>query len=142
MRRGFSLVDVTVSISVLSFIVYITSTSLLTLVPKYTLQKAVWEIQSRLYSARFTALFRSEKVRVRFTPGSYAVDRYNELRKEWEIEERHVLDGVLVEANNSPCFHPNGAVSNLASISIWNSWGKYKITVAITGRVKTVRVIN
>lgn len=52
----------------------------------------------------------------------------------------NILEGVNVEANNSPLFHPEGTVSNLASIYVFNSWGKYRITIAITGRIKTTPI--
>ena len=100
----------------------------------------VWEIHSRLHSARYKALTKGEKVRVKFSSKAYFVEVYDETQNEWEIGEKHTFEGVILEANNNPCFHPNGAVSNLASIYISNSWGKYKITIAITGRVKTVKV--
>lgn len=139
MRKGFSLVDVTLSVSVLAFIAYITASSFQALAPKYLLQRAVWEICSCLHSVRFTALSRGEKARVTFASSTYTIDIYDEDREEWEQREKHSLEGVSVEANNSPCFHPTGAVSNLASISVSNSWGIYKITVAITGRIKAVK---
>lgn len=140
MKRGFSLIEVIVSLSVLALLVYLASTSFMSISPKYRLQKAIWEIHARLNFARYKALFNGVKVRIKFRSSSYTMEIYDEDHKVWKIKEKHFLEGVRIEANNSPTFHPNGTVSNLASIYISNSWGKYKITIAISGRVKTVKL--
>ncbi|MFQ6068980.1 MAG: Tfp pilus assembly protein FimT/FimU [Candidatus Aminicenantales bacterium] len=139
MRRGFSSLDVLLSVFIVALVAYVASSSLLSLRPKYVLQKSLWEIHTCLHAARYQAIIKGEKVRVRFFPSGYSIDTYDDVRKTWMAEKKHSLEGVNFEANNSPCFHPNGAVSNLASIYVWNSWGRYKISVAITGRVKIKR---
>lgn len=136
MRKGFSLIEVTISLSILGFLIYITATSFLNLAPKYRLQRAVWEINSCLNFARYKALFEGIKVRIEFDPSRYSIETYDEDKKKWNLDKKQILEGVFIQANNSPCFHPGGTVSNLASIYISNSWGKYKITLAISGRVK------
>lgn len=136
MRKGFSLIEVTLSLAVLAILIYAASTSFLNLAPKYRLQRAVWEINSRLNFARYKALFEGAKVRIKFYSSGYGLEIYDEEKKEWKLEEKHFLEGVTIQANNSPIFHPGGTVSNLASITIFNSWGKYKISLAISGRVK------
>ena len=136
MRKGFSLIEVILSLSILGFLVYMASTSFLNLAPKYRLQKAVWEINSRLNYARYKALFEGLKVRIKFNSSGYALEIYEEEKERWKLEEKHLLEGVSLQANNSPTFHPGGIVSSLASIYISNSWAKYKITIAISGRVK------
>lgn len=117
------------------------STSFLNLAPKYRLQKAVWEINSRLNFARYKALFEGTKVRIKFYSSGYAIEIYDEKEKKWELEEKHFLEGVSLQANNSPSFHPRGTVSGMASIYISNSWGRYKITLALSGRVKIAKLI-
>jgi len=136
LRKGFSLIEVTLSLAVLAILIYAASTSFLNLAPKYRLQRAVWEINSRLNFARYKALFEGAKVRIKFYSSGYGLEIYDEEKKEWKLEEKHFLEGVTIQANNSPIFHPGGTVSNLASITIFNSWGKYKISLAISGRVK------
>ena len=140
MKQGFSLADCAVSVTILAIIASLASTSFLSLAPKYRLLTSVWEVQTLLYSARYKALIKSLKVRIRFFSCSYTIDIYNEEQKEWEVEKKRYVDGVIIKANNNPCFHPNGAVSNLCSIVISNSWGTYKITVAITGRIKSIKI--
>jgi len=45
---------------------------------------------------------------------------------------------VTLKANNTPVFYPEGTVSNLATILVSNDRGGYRITLAMTGRVKAV----
>ena len=136
--RGFSLVEVLICLLMLSIMIGMSSTSFLSLSPKYKLKKAAWEIRSRLNYARYRAVFEGEKVRVSFDSSRYKIEQYDEDQKLWIITLENILEGVTVNANNSPFFHPGGTVSNLASIYVTNSWGQYKITIAITGRIKVV----
>jgi prepilin-type N-terminal cleavage/methylation domain-containing protein len=139
-KRGFTLYEVVISLSIFAIICSIALTSFLNLVPKYKLKKAVWEINSRMNYARYKAVFEGEKVRVRFSVQSCSVEKYDGNLKKWKREETHFLDGVTLKATNNPIFHPTGTVSNLASITVSNSWGKYKISLAISGRIKTVKL--
>ena len=76
---------------------------------------------------------------MKFGAGRTAVESYDPVRKAWVLEERHPAEGVSIEANNTPLFGPDGAVSGLATILVSNRWGAYKITLAITGRIKTTK---
>lgn len=90
--------------------------------------------------ARYKAIFDSKKVRIKFDASSYSIESFDETQEKWTQEEKDFLEGVIIQSNNSPIFHPGGTVSNLASIYVSNSWGKYKITIAITGRIKIVKL--
>jgi len=90
--------------------------------------------------ARYKAIFDGTKVKITFNPNSYFIEKFDEAQNEWRRDQINFLDGVILQANNSPIFHPVGTVSNLASIYISNSWGKYKITLAISGRIKVTQV--
>ena len=138
--RGFTLIEVLICLFILSIMIGLSSTSFLSLSPKYKLKKAAWEIRSRLNYARYKAVFEGEKVRVSFDSSRYKIEQYDEDQNLWLIKLENILEGVTVNANNSPFFHPGGTVSNLASIYVTNSWGQYKITIAITGRIKVVLI--
>ena len=139
-RKGFSLIEVLICLFIFSIMVGLTSTSFLSLSPKYKLQKAAWEIRSRLNFARYKAIFEGEKVRVSIDSPRYKIEQYDKNQSLWVVKLESILDGVSVNANNSPLFHPGGTVSNLASIYVTNSWGQYKITIAITGRIKVILI--
>jgi len=139
-RRGFTLTEVLIALFLTAIMVGIASTSFLNLSPKYRLKKAVWEINSRMNYARYKAIFEGTKIRIKFSHQSYKIEKYDKNQKEWKKEEENFLKGVTLQANNSPVFHPKGTVSNLASIYISNSWGIYRITLAISGRIKVVKL--
>jgi hypothetical protein len=107
--------------------------------PKYKLQKAVREINATLNYARYKALFEGIKVRLRFNAHGMTLERFDKKEDRWTFDKESLIEGVTIQANNSPIFHPRGTVSNLASIYVSNSWGKYKMTLAITGRIKVVK---
>lgn len=139
-KRGFSLVEGLIATFIVAIILGIASTSFLNLAPKYRLKSAVREINSRLNYARYKSIFEGVKVRIKFDQHSYAIETYDEEKNEWKRERKYFLNGVILQANNSPTFHPVGTVSNLASIYITNSWGKYKLTLAISGRIKVAQL--
>ncbi len=138
--RGFSLLEGIIALAILGFMIGIASSHFLSLGPKYRLQNAVWEINSRLNYARFKAIAEGRKIRIRFETTSYVLEKYDEDKMVWIREQRYFLNGVALNANNNPIFHPEGTVSNLATISISNTWGKYRITLAISGRIKITRL--
>jgi len=139
-NKGSSLIEVLICLFILSITIGLSSPSFLSLSPKYKLERAAWEIRSRLNYARYKAVFEGDKVRVSFYSSRYKIEQYDENQKLWLIKLENILEGVTVNANNSPLFHPGGTVSNLASIYVTNSWGQYKITIAITGRIKVVLI--
>jgi prepilin-type N-terminal cleavage/methylation domain-containing protein len=137
---GFSLIEVVISIAILGLIIAMLSHSFTNQAPKYQLKRATWEIYSRLNYARYKAIYRGTKYKVSFESNSYVIERFDDAKGEWRTEQRSFLDGVKITANNSPIFHPRGTVSNLASITVYNSRGQYKISIAISGRIKVTEM--
>ncbi len=139
-EKGFSLLDLIATFSLISVLLTISLPAFKKMSSRYQLQRAVREISARLNYARYKAIFERTKFKVRFEQKSYTVEKYDSNQNKW-IEEKHIiLQSVFINANNSPIFHSNGTVSNLASIYISNSSGKYKITIAISGRIKTIKI--
>jgi prepilin-type N-terminal cleavage/methylation domain-containing protein len=140
MKKGYSLIELLIVLAVATLIIYGAANTFLNRSPKYRLHRATWEIQTRLNYARHRAIFEGQPVRVRFQPTGYMVEKYDEQQKRWQIEVTGSIEGVHIEANNSPTFHPFGTVSNLASITVSNSGGTFRITLAISGRIRVVKL--
>jgi Tfp pilus assembly protein FimT len=136
MKKGLSLIEALVMLAVASLVILSASTPILNLSPKYRLKKAAGEIYARLNYARYRAIFEGQPVRINFSPSGYTIEKYESSLKKWRPVISGALEGVRIEANNSPIFHPAGTVSNLATIVISNSWGRFKLTLAISGRIR------
>lgn len=139
-KNGFSLIEGLLVLALASIVIFAAPPSFFSIYPKYRLQKAVWEVQTCLNQARFKSIFEGTPVRVRFSTFAYFLEYYDEAEKRWLTKEKDFLEGVKLIANNSPTFHPTGTVSNLASILISNTRGTYKITIAISGRIKAAKL--
>jgi hypothetical protein len=93
-----------------------------------------------LNQARIRSVWEGVSVRVRLSSGAIALEQYDETGKTWRTLQTEFLEGVRIEANNSPIFHPTGTVTGLATILVSNSRGSYRITLAISGRIKVVKI--
>ena len=138
-RPGVTLLEVVFVLSLLGFLVYLGAGSFMALAPKYKLENAVREIRTALNFARYKAVLGNCSVRVRFGASGWDMDCYDAKTKSWRLWRREIPAGVRIDANNTPIFTAAGTVSGLATIVVTNGWGSYKLTLAITGRVKTTR---
>jgi hypothetical protein len=138
-RRGFALVEAALVLALAGLMAFGTVLAARRLGPKFDLQAGIWEVSAGLNQARFRAVMSGAAVRVRFVPAGFVFERYDADSAAWRPARAVALSGVAISANNAPIFHPQGTVSNLASITVGNVCGAYRITVAITGRIKAVR---
>jgi prepilin-type N-terminal cleavage/methylation domain-containing protein len=138
-RRGFTLIEAAMVLALSGLLVLGGAQAVGRLGPKLRLQSGIWEVTSGLGQARFQAIMSGEPIRVRFLPSGFVLERYDVAAAAWRTARRSVLEGVAVRANNAPVFHPQGTVSNMATITVSNSRGSFRITVAITGRIKAIR---
>jgi len=138
-HAGFTLIETLLLLCVAAFIIFIGASSFAHLIPKYRLHGAVWEVSAKLNEARYAAVLKGAPVRMRLSGSTYCLERQNAEDGSWLRLSGRRLEGVVLRANNSPIFHPQGTVSNLATIWIENSFARYKITLAITGRVKVTK---
>ena len=138
-RRGFTLIEILIALALAGLFLGAGAYSLRRLGPRLHLRAGIWEVTAGLGQARFRAIMSGEPVRVRFFPSGFALERYDETSGAWRPARTAVLSGVTVRANNAPVFHPQGTVSGLATVTVANARGSYRITVAITGRIRTVK---
>ena len=137
---GFSLLEVTIAVLILSFVAGLTSISLFQSSARYQLRRTTWAIQMKLNQARYLAIFKNSPHRCVVTENSLTIEKKDSKTKEWVKLSTLNFSGVKVTSNNSPVFYPQATVSNLASILIKNRAGSFKITIAISGRVKTIKL--
>jgi prepilin-type N-terminal cleavage/methylation domain-containing protein len=138
-REGFTLIETLMALALAGLLVFGAVDATRRLGPKLDLQAGIWGISTGLTQARFRAIMSGAAVRVRFVPSGFVFERYDTDSASWRPARAVGLPGVRIGANNAPVFYPQGTVSDLASISVGNASGAYKITVAITGRIKAVR---
>jgi prepilin-type N-terminal cleavage/methylation domain-containing protein len=138
-RRGFTLVEVALTLALAGLFAFGGMYTVGRLGPKLDLQSGIWEVTSGLNQARFRAILTGASVRVRFDPPGFVSEIRDEASGAWGSSRAVSLRGVQVRANNAPVFHPQGTVSDLATITVSNTRGSYRITVAITGRIRTIR---
>jgi Tfp pilus assembly protein FimT len=140
MDRGYSLLETVVGLALIFLVIYGASNAFLGNGPKHRLNKAAWEVQTWLNYARHKAVFEGRPFRVSFQPAGYVIEEFDPEAKSWFPEVSGVCEGVTIEANNSPTFYPAGSVSNMATITISNQAGSCRITLAISGRVRVVKL--
>ncbi len=139
-ERGFTLIETVLILALAGLLVYGGVVSVRGFAPKLRLEAGVWEVRSSLNQARFKAIWRGTPVRVVFVPGGYRVESYDGQAGSWRLDRAGTFQGVEVRSTNDPAFYPQGTVTNLATITVVNSRGAYRITVAITGRIRTLKV--
>lgn len=137
---GFTLIEVLIVIFLLTVILFLLSSSIFFPSSKHYLNRAAYEVYARMNQARYKAIFEGTKTRVVFSPHTCTTEIFDQHNNEWKLLQRFHLEHATIEANNSPVFHPLGIVSNLASIYVRNEGGVYKITLAISGRIKLVEI--
>jgi type II secretory pathway pseudopilin PulG len=138
MDRGYSLLEALIVLALASLVIYGSAGIFLGRSEAFQLKKAAWEIQTRLNYARYKAIFEARPVRVRFWPTGYTVEKFNNTLNLWQPDIAAACEGVSIEANNTPTFHPAGTISNLATITVSNAAGAYRMTIAISGRIRIV----
>jgi prepilin-type N-terminal cleavage/methylation domain-containing protein len=139
-RKGFTLLESVIALAVLSILIAAAAAPVSHMAAKSRLDRAAWEIQAKLNEARMHSIWEGVMTRIRFVDGSYTLEAFQPDSNTWKGRGRAFPEGVCVKANNTPIFLPTGAVSGLATILISNSRGSYKITLAITGRIKLARI--
>lgn len=138
-RRGFTLIEILVALAAAGCLALGASYAIGRVGPRLDLRSGAWRVTSGLNQARFRAILSGDPVRVRFAAPGFFLERYDAGEGAWRTALGVPLPGVLVRANNAPVFHPQGTVSGLATITVSNKEGSYRITIAITGRIRSVR---
>lgn len=134
------MIEAVAALALASILVYVGAYAFVNAAPRQQLARSAWAVTGLLNNAKFKAAWSGSKYRVRIDQDRLFLERFDEPASEWRLDRVVTVEGVSVEANNSPVFHPVGTVSDMATITVSNRSGGYRITVAITGRVKSVRL--
>jgi type IV fimbrial biogenesis protein FimT len=144
-QSGFTLVELLITIAIVSILATISAPNVMKEMPKYRLNGATRQIVVDLMEARMKAVRLNRKVKILFTnDNQYKVCddiNYDGIVDDCEgdakvVDIQNNYSGVILSASNNPIFNPRGTASNLATINITNSAGTKSIAIAITGRVQ------
>lgn len=135
-RNGFNLIETTISLSLISLLMVFSIPSLKSIISKLQFKSAQSQVINSLYLTRYKSAFTGSSYRWNALGDSIAIER--EVNGKWVLERKLKLDYGFVTANNTPVFHPEGLVTNMATITLKGKKMSSKITVAITGRIKVV----
>ncbi|HEX2695495.1 MAG TPA: prepilin-type N-terminal cleavage/methylation domain-containing protein [Acidobacteriota bacterium] len=139
-RPGFTLIEAVLVLALVSILVLAGAASASRSAARFELERAVWEIKMRLNQARIRSVWEGVPTRLRIERAGFSLETYDEDTKTWKSIESGRWEGVTVEANNTPVYHPTGSVTGMATILVSNARGAYKITLAITGRIKATKL--
>jgi Tfp pilus assembly protein FimT len=137
---GFTLLEALLVLGLVSFFVLAGASSASRSAARFELERGVWEIKMRLNQARIRSIWEGTPTRLRIVRTGFSLEIYDEDAKIWKSAESGRWEGVTVEANNTPVYQPTGSVTGMATILVSNARGAYRITLAITGRIKAVRL--
>ncbi len=139
-RRGFTLIEAVLVLALISVLVFAGAAAASKSAARFALERAVWEIKMRLNQARIRSIWDGVPARLRIDKAGFSLETYDEDARAWKPAESGRWEGVAVEANNIPVYQPTGAVTGMATILVSNPRGAYRITLAITGRIKATKL--
>ncbi len=139
-RPGFTLLESVLVLALISILFLAGAASTSRSAARFELERGVWEVRMRLNQTRIRSVWEGTPARLRIERTGYTQEIYDEDTKTWKPFESGRWEGVVVEANNTPVYHPTGAVTGMATILVSNARGAYRITLAITGRIKATKL--
>jgi len=143
-QEGFSLIEIIIVMVIIGALAGTAIPVYIGMGPSIRLSGATRQIMGDLMWARMQAISQNNEYKVFFlddhryqilddTDNDGNIDS-GESTITKDIQEKY--DGVTFTSNNNPIFHPRGNASNLATITLTNSFGTKTVKIVITGRVK------
>ncbi len=143
-RKGYTLIEIIIAMAIFSFLAGIAISAYIGMKPSLRKSGAVRQIMGDLMWARMQAISQNNEFKVFFKDDhQYQIlddDNNNGTIDAGEFTiTKNIRDkykDITISSNNDPIFYPRGNASNLATVTITNSSGIKKITVAISGRTQ------
>lgn len=142
---GFTLLELMVSIAILSVLAGIAVPNYISYLPTSRLNGAASTVMADLMSARMKAVKLHKRTKVFFIDdhqykicddadgdGTVADGEGDVLLRDIQTE----YHDVTFSSTNNPIFHPRGTATNLATVTFTNSSGSKNLTVNIAGTVR------
>ncbi|MGQ9619019.1 MAG: pilus assembly FimT family protein [Candidatus Aminicenantia bacterium] len=135
-NKGFNLVETTISLSLISIFMFLSFPAYKTMISKLNFKSGQSLVLNSLYLARYKSALSGESIRWKASGKEILIEK--KLKEKWLTERKIRLDYGEVLANNTPIFHPEGLVTNMATIQFRDKKRSSKITISITGRIKVI----
>ena len=131
---GMTLMEVLVSISVLTILVAIGFPALMRTLPGLRLTDAARQVATELQQVRMKAIAQGIPHQISFSSGSYVLQRCNGACTS-DSGNIALPDGITATATTPPRFEPRGTVNTAASITLSNGSEQKHVCVKTVGRV-------
>ena len=138
-KKGLSLVELFLTLSVLSLLIGIGSNGFNSLIEMSKAYSIVKTVRNSFVKGMYKSYDLNVPIKVRLKDNK--ITFYKSSKNKWkEIESLKLKNYCNTFMNISPVFFPNGYVSPTCSVYIISDNYKYKITISFYGRIKVIRI--
>lgn len=138
-KRGVTVTELMVVTYILSLLLLVGVPGIKSFMVRTRLRSNLQLVYSTLNTARYQAIKQNVRVKVDLQDHTlYLKTRVGEFWRPF----RHInlYEGINVSSNGSPVFHPTGRASPLCSFFLDYKHLRYKVSLAISGRLKVSRI--
>ncbi len=140
-NKGLTIVELFVSLGLISIILTMGVSRFEAFFSRMRVTNGVRTVTASFSRARFEAIRGNRRVKVNLEVSAHEIQLMEKRGGRWQVFHRYPLEKkVLFSMNASPVFSPFGSASPLCSTYVENEVYKYKITISMAGRIKTVRL--
>ena len=138
-KKGVSVFELLITVCIFSLLIIMSVPGFEAFFSKIHINNGVRTVTSALNTARYRSIYMNKRVKFNIK-GNKLLLMETKNGKWREFLSFKISDKLSVKINSSPVFSPTGSVSPLCSIFVKNSKYQYKITLSISGRIKTTEI--